>query len=87
MLFALLLYTCIIIPHPARGRKKTGRLSGLHQTICKAHKPGGCAAERAEADRQQGELSYQKLCSCGMGDAASLPASPEGKGVDAAADL
>lgn len=87
VLFALLLYTCIIIPHPARSRKKTSRLSGLHQTICEAHKPGGCAAEWAEADSQQGKLSYQKLCPCGMGNATPLPASPEGKGVDAAADL
>ena len=41
-----------IIPHPARGRKKAGRLSGLHQTICKTHKAGGRTAERAETDCQ-----------------------------------
>jgi len=41
-----------IIPHPTQGRKKAGRLSGLHQTICKTYKAGGRTAERAETDRQ-----------------------------------
>ena len=78
VLAALFLALAYLLPFltgqiPARSRKKTSRLSGLHQTICEAHKPGGCAAERAEADGQQGKLSYQKLCPCGMGNAAPLP--------------